>query len=464
MRGLALIFSLLAACAAASAATRQGSAAGQSHAAKTTTTQAKDKADKAADTKAAGTRKKPPEVKATGVGKRPVTAAPVKAVAGKGPGNRPPKAKSAGNGKGVAKAARVKAVGGKGRFAIAIPDDRSRSRTAGTGKALAGGQEVRAAAHTLVKPAAAMPAAIGTKTARAAPTGLDEMSSRMGIEVGHLSVVKPGMLRAQPVTRATDGGPVLSSRSVLVVDQSRNQVLFERNSDTPRSIASITKLMTAMVVLDADLPPDEVIRIADQDMDRLKGSSSRLRVGTALPREAMLHLALVASDNRAASALSRHYPGGKAAFVDAMNRKAAALGMTATHFDDPTGLNPNNTSTARDLQRMAQAAYAYPTIRAITSSPHYVLSREDRPNGVEFRNTNRLLRDDGWTIGLSKTGYIQEAGRCLVMQAAIADRPMLIVLLQGQGRGAHFADAVRLRKWLESETVAAAPQYTPQDM
>jgi D-alanyl-D-alanine endopeptidase (penicillin-binding protein 7) len=234
-----------------------------------------------------------------------------------------------------------------------------------------------------------------------------------------------------------------------VVDTERNQVLYEKNSTTPLPIASVTKLMTAMVVLDARLPLFEEVAISDEDVDRLKGSRSRLPVGARLTRYEALHLALVASDNRAASALARHYPGGKAGFIAAMNRKSRSLAMFDTHFDDPTGLVPSNTSTARDLLRMARAAYGYPVVRSITTTPSYSLTLPDSGVSLEFNNTNRLLRTEEWAIGLSKTGYIHEAGRCLVMQADVAERPLLIVLLHGDGRGVHFADAVRIRQWLQ---------------
>jgi serine-type D-Ala-D-Ala endopeptidase (penicillin-binding protein 7) len=248
----------------------------------------------------------------------------------------------------------------------------------------------------------------------------------------------------------------LSSASVLVVDQDHDRVLVEKNSTARLPIASITKLMTAMVVLDANQPMDQVLRVTDADVDRLKHSRSRLPVGTRLTRGELLHLALLASENRAAYALSRYYPGGRDGFVRAMNIKARLLGMTSTHFDDPTGLSPTNTSTARDLERMARAAFAYPTIRRITSSPEYVVDEAGRLDGVRFRNTNRLVRSDAWSIGMSKTGYIREAGRCLIMQADVANRPTLFVLLHGEGRGAHFGDAKRIRRWLEGRQLTAS--------
>jgi D-alanyl-D-alanine endopeptidase (penicillin-binding protein 7) len=284
-------------------------------------------------------------------------------------------------------------------------------------------------------------------------------SASMRTSVWHQPIAESGSLQDDVLDRALShlaGLPRLSSESVLVVDKDQDRVLFEKNSSARQPIASITKLMTAMVVLDASQPSQELLTITDADVDRLKNSRSRLPVGTRLTRGELLHLALLASENRAASALCRYYPGGKNACVASMNRKASLLGMTATHFDDPTGLIPSNTSTARDLQRMARAAYTYPAIRQITSSPEYVLDHQGRLDGVHFRNTNRLVRSDDWTIGLSKTGYIQEAGRCLVMQADIANRPTLIVLLHGEGRGSHFVDAKRLRQWLERHTLVSS--------
>jgi len=286
-------------------------------------------------------------------------------------------------------------------------------------------------------------------TAKAVPA---KGSARLDEGVWHHPVPPFALLRLEQGSGAKHHFvrvPRLSARSVLVVDREQDQVLFEKNSTERLPIASITKLMTAMVVLDAHQPPNQLLTVTEADVDRLKHSRSRLPVGTRLMREELLHLALLASENRAASALSRNYPGGERAFVDAMNRKARFLGMLSTHFDDPTGLTPTNTSTARDLARMVRAAYTYPTIRAITSSPEYVVEQHGRLDGVRFRNTNRLVRSGAWEIGLSKTGYIEEAGRCLAMEAEIGGRPTLIILLHGEGRGSHFADAVRLRQWIE---------------
>jgi serine-type D-Ala-D-Ala endopeptidase (penicillin-binding protein 7) len=286
-------------------------------------------------------------------------------------------------------------------------------------------------------------------TAKAVPA---KGSARLDEGVWHQPVPPFALLRLEQGSGAKHHFlrvPRLSARSVLVVDREQDRVLFEKNSTEQLPIASITKLMTAMVVLDAHQLPNQLLTVTEADVDRLKHSRSRLPVGTRLTREELLHLALLASENRAASALSRNYAGGRRAFVEAMNRKARFLGMLSTHFDDPTGLTPTNTSTARDLARLVRAAYTYPTIRAITSSPEYVVEQHGRLDGVRFRNTNRLVRSGAWEIGLSKTGYIEEAGRCLVMEAEVGGRPTLIILLHGEGRGSHFADAVRLRQWIE---------------
>ncbi len=249
-----------------------------------------------------------------------------------------------------------------------------------------------------------------------------------------------------------DGGELtLRSASVLVVDQATGEALYAKNPDRPAPIASITKLMTAMVTLDAGLPLDEEITIGPEDVDRLKGTRSRLALGTTLTREALLHLALIASENRAAAALSRAYPGGRPAFVEAMNRKARQLGMTHTHFVDGTGLSSENQSTAADLVKLVDAAYRYPLIRRISTTGSYDLLVPTRKQvrHLAFNNTNLLTRRDDWEIGVSKTGYINEAGHCLVMQAKIAEQKVIIVLLDSWGKLSRIGDANRIRKWLE---------------
>ncbi len=247
----------------------------------------------------------------------------------------------------------------------------------------------------------------------------------------------------------SDGSPNLKSAAVLVVDFNDGQTIYGKNPQTVTPIASITKLMTAMVSLDAALPLDEMIEITQADTDMLKHTSSRLTVGTELSRRNMLQLALMSSENRAAFSLSRSYPGGREAFIGAMNRKAVELGMTNTRFFDPTGLTSQNVSTAEDLVRMVRAAYQYPLIRQFTTTSAYEVETAAGRN-LQFHNSNALVKSGSWNIGLSKTGFINEAGRCLVMQANIGLRPVVIVLLDSWGKYTRTADANRIKKWLES--------------
>jgi D-alanyl-D-alanine endopeptidase (penicillin-binding protein 7) len=242
----------------------------------------------------------------------------------------------------------------------------------------------------------------------------------------------------------------LGSANALVLDANAGQPIYAKGADTVTPIASVTKLMTAMVVLDAEQPMDETISVDIADVDLLKGSHSRLRLGAALPRREMLRLALMASENRAASSLARHYPGGTEACVEAMNRKAQELGMSHTHFADPTGLTSDNVSTASDLALMVKAAAGYELIRdATTTASHYV---EVQPQGtvLGFNNTNSLVRAGQWDIQVSKTGFIREAGKCLVMLANIASRSVVIVLLDSYGRLTRIGDAIRVKHWLET--------------
>ena len=240
----------------------------------------------------------------------------------------------------------------------------------------------------------------------------------------------------------------LYSASALVIDQVTGQPLLDKNSHEVVPIASISKLMTAMVVLDAKLDLNEVIAVGDEDVDGLKGTRSRLPVGTTMTRETAMLLALMSSENRAAHTLGRHYPGGLNAFVAAMNRKAQALGMHSSRFEEPTGLSSNNVSTARDLAKMVAAAARYPEIRQFSTTAEARLEINGQIR--DFGNTNALVRSDNWEIGLSKTGYISEAGRCLVMQARVADKPVVIVLLDSTGKMTRVGDANRIKRWMES--------------
>lgn len=241
----------------------------------------------------------------------------------------------------------------------------------------------------------------------------------------------------------------LQSKSALILDESGNEV-FSRNADTPVAIASITKLMTAMVILDSGLPLDERIEITKADRDLVKLTGSRLKYGAKLSRKELVQLALMASENRAAAALARTFPGGKKAFVQAMNAKADALGMTKSRFTDSVGLDATNVASPRDLAKMVKAAYQYPLVRQATTAPKKEVRPYRRKGPLRYGNTNRLLKNKNWNIGLSKTGYINEAGRCLVMQAEITGEPLFIVLLNSFGKLTPFGDANRLRKWIES--------------
>ena len=243
-------------------------------------------------------------------------------------------------------------------------------------------------------------------------------------------------------------GLSLKSASALVLDQSTGQALLEKQAGASVPIASLTKLMSAMVLLDAHLDPQEVLTITGEDMDLLRHSRSRLPVGTRLPREQALLLALLASENRAAHALGRTFPGGLAAFVLAMNAKAKELGLTGARFEDPTGLSSSNVATAWDLARILQAAYRYPEIRDFSTRPETTIQAGRRT--IQFPNTNALVRNPRWTIGLSKTGYIEEAGRCLVMQAMLGNRAVLVILLDSWGKYTRLGDANRIKQWMEA--------------
>jgi D-alanyl-D-alanine endopeptidase (penicillin-binding protein 7) len=241
----------------------------------------------------------------------------------------------------------------------------------------------------------------------------------------------------------------LRSEAARIVDSRDGRVLYEKKVHVRRPIASLTKLMTAMVTLDSGLPLEEEITITQADRDRLHGSGSKLSFGTKLSRHDLLEIALVGSENRAALALGRTYPGGTEAMVAAMNAKATALGMEDTLFRDPAGLHHGNVSTAVDLATLVEAAYDYPLIRELTTVGMDFVT--DRRTGwkIGFMNTNRLVRNEQWNISLSKTGYIAASGHCLVMRAQMADRPIIVVLLNSWGHWSKYGDANRIRKWLD---------------
>ena len=263
----------------------------------------------------------------------------------------------------------------------------------------------------------------------------------------HAVIVRPSFGELSGL-RATDDALALRSSVALVIDQETQEVLFDKNANVVLPIASLTKLMTSVVVVEADQSLDEILTISQEDIDTEKGSGSRLAVGTQLTRGEMLHLALMSSENRAAHALGRHYPGGLVAFVSAMNARAGLLGMSDTRYVDPTGLSSRNQSSARDLAGLVSAAYRHPLIRQLSTSQEYSVAVGQRT--LQYRNTNGLVRNPAWDIGLQKTGYIAEAGRCLVMQAQLAGRKLIMVFLDSAGKYSRIGDAERVRRWIEA--------------
>jgi D-alanyl-D-alanine endopeptidase (penicillin-binding protein 7) len=247
----------------------------------------------------------------------------------------------------------------------------------------------------------------------------------------------------------------LKSSVALVIDQDTNEVLFSKNDQAVLPIASLTKLMTGLLVSEAKLPMDEMITITQADVDTEKGSRSRLRVGTTLSRGELMHLALMSSENRAAHALGRTYPGGLEVFVNAMNAKAQTLGMRDTRYVEPTGLSSRNQSSAHDLATLVGVAYNDPMLRDYSTSPdHEVMVGKQT---LQYNNTNRLVKNPSWDIGLQKTGYISEAGQCLVMQAKIAGRKLIMVFLDSAGKLSRLGDAERVRRWVEANPAPALP-------
>ncbi|SOE87323.1 D-alanyl-D-alanine carboxypeptidase [Burkholderia sp. YR290] len=251
--------------------------------------------------------------------------------------------------------------------------------------------------------------------------------------------------------------PFLYSRSAIVYDVARGEVLLQKNPDDVQAIASLTKLMSAMVVLDGAQAMEETLTIDGADVDRLKHSGSHIPVGASLEREEMLRLALMSSENRAASALSRAFPGGQPAFIQRMNNKARALHMASTHFDDPTGLTPDNLSTARDVVKLAAAASHYPVIGSFTTLPRYeeVIGSRTR----FYRNTDPVVLQSDWDVQLAKTGYTREAGRCIVVDVNMPDGQLIIALLGARSSRARAADLVTIRRWLDGDET---PVVTPR--
>ena len=240
----------------------------------------------------------------------------------------------------------------------------------------------------------------------------------------------------------------LKSSVALVLDQDTREVLFSKNDSAILPIASLTKLMTGLIVSEAKLPMDQLITISQDDVDTEKGSRSRLKVGTTLTRGELLHLALMSSENRAAHALGRTYPGGMGPFVTSMNTKAALLGMKDTRYVEPTGLSSRNQSSAQDLANLVNIASGDPLLRELSTSPGYQVDVGNKT--LQYNNTNRLVKNPVWEIGLQKTGYISEAGQCLVMQTKIAGRKLIMVFLDSAGKLSRLGDAERVRRWVEA--------------
>lgn len=263
-------------------------------------------------------------------------------------------------------------------------------------------------------------------------------------------------LLACTITQAQ--GPNLLSQAALIVDARSGEPIYAKNANNVTPIASITKLMTAMIVLDAQQNLDQLLTIDIEDLDYLKASRSRLSIGSELSRREMLQLALMSSENRAASTLGRFYPGGLKAAVAAMNAKAKALGMTSTHYVDTSGLSPENVSTARDLVVLVQAAQRYPLIREYSTQSDQYVQIPATGQTLHYNNSNALVKSNGWDISVQKTGFIREAGRCVVMLAQIAQRPVVLVLLDSVGKFSRLGDANRVKTWMETGEVLAIPK------
>ncbi len=313
-----------------------------------------------------------------------------------------------------------------------------------------------------VKSAKKADTAVKTSKAKNSNTRKTAQVSSAGVKSSALRASEPARLSFGQKAGLHDAFDPLSLKSsvALVIDQDTREVLLSKNEHAVLPIASLTKLMTGVIISSAALPMHEMITITQDDVDTEKGSSSRLRVGTELSRGELLHLALMSSENRAAHALGRTYPGGMAAFVDLMNAKAKALGMRDTRYVEPTGLSSRNQSSAQDLAVLVTAAHADPVLRELsTSTGHQVAVGRQT---LQYNNTNRLIKNPAWDIGLQKTGYISEAGQCLVMQAKVAGRKLIFVFLDSAGKLSRIADAERVRHWVESRPVVAAPRSSPR--
>jgi len=271
-------------------------------------------------------------------------------------------------------------------------------------------------------------------------------------KVASAATVAPRASFGQLAGLHTTSDPLdLRSSVALVIDQDTQEVLLSKNDHAVLPIASLTKLMTGLLISEARLDDNEPITITQDDVDTEKGSSSRLAVGATLSRGELLHLALMSSENRAAHALGRTFPGGMSEFVRLMNAKAKVLGMKDTRYVEPTGLSSQNQSSARDLALLVRAAYEDSTLRTLSTSPGHQVEVGRRT--LQYNNTNRLVKNPSWDIGLQKTGYISEAGQCLVMQAKVAGRKLIMVFLDSAGRLSRLGDAERVRRWVETQKV-----------
>lgn len=334
---------------------------------------------------------------------------------------------------------------------------RSKQAVATPAKAAHAKPDASAKPKKAVQPAkAAKPAKSSTKTAKksgkpkhAHAQGKRKASAQRVAYASAVAGVPPVLTAGDLAGLHLTRDPLeLSSNVALVMDQGTSEVLFEKNAAVALPIASITKLMTGLIVVEAGQDLDELLTVTEEDVDREKFSHSRLRVGSQLSRANMLHIALMSSENRAASALGRHYPGGSRAFIAAMNARARELGMTSSQFADATGLNSGNVSSARDLAKLVIAAYQHPLIRQYSTDSRYAVDPGGRM--LEYRNSNGLIEKADWEIGLQKTGYISEAGRCLVMQVHVSGRPVVMIFLDSKSKQSRLADASRIRKWLEN--------------
>lgn len=272
-----------------------------------------------------------------------------------------------------------------------------------------------------------------------------------------LLILSAGMLtvadvvaKTNPVTKKVSSQPELASKSAMVIDLASQKVIYANNPDKVVPIASITKLMTAMVVLDAKQPLNEVISVSIRDTKEMAGVFSRVKIGSEITRREMLLLALMSSENRAAASLAHHYPGGQKAFIKAMNAKAKKLGMKNTHYVEPTGLSEKNVSTARDLTKLLIATKRYPLLSRLSTTADKTVTFSKPNYTLPFRNTNYLVRNKDWKIQLTKTGFTNQAGHCLAMRTVINNRDVVLVVLDADGKYTHFADANRVRKWMES--------------